>query len=141
MNNQLIEVRSNLLDKELELKRLEEQLKEQDLYKKISLLKGEIEKIKKLEEEQEKSLIEIMLQENVKELENDLYKIKLINTGRESVEILSLEEIPKEFVRTKTEPNKAAIIKLYKETGAITAGTNIVKNDKYKIDITYKKAL
>ena len=34
MNNQLIEVRSNLLDKELELKRLEEQLKEQDLYKK-----------------------------------------------------------------------------------------------------------
>ena len=141
MNNQLIEVRSNLLDKELELKRLEEQLKEQDLYKKISLLKGEIEKIKKLEEEQEKSLIEIMLQENVKELENDLYKIKLINTGRESVEILSLEEIPKEFKRVKTEPNKAAIMKFYKETGAITAGTNIVKNDKYKIDITYKKAL
>lgn len=141
MNNQLIEVRSNLLDKELELKRLEEQLKEQDLYKKISLLKGEIEKIKKLEVEQEKSLIEIMLQENVKELENDLYKIKLINTGRESVEILSLKEIPKEFVRTKTEPNKVAIMKFYKETGAITAGTNIVKNDKYKIDITYKKAL
>ena len=141
MNNQLIEVRSNLLDKELELKRLEEQLKEQDLYKKISLLKGEIEKIKKLEEEQEKSLIEIMLQENVKELENDLYKIKLINTGRESVEILSLEEIPKEFKRVKTEPNKAAIMKFYKETGAITAGTNIVKNDKYKIDINYKKAL
>jgi hypothetical protein len=141
MNNQLIEVRSNLLDKELELKRLEEQLKEQDLYKKISLLKGEIEKIKKLEEEQEKSLIEIMLQENVKELENDLYKIKLINTGRESVEILSLEEIPKEFKRVKTEPNKVAIMKFYKETGAITAGTNIVKNDKYKIDITYKKAL
>ena len=82
-----------------------------------------------------------MLQENVKELENDLYKIKLINTGRESVEILSLEEIPKEFKRVKTEPNKAAIMKFYKETGAITAGTNIVKNDKYKIDITYKKAL
>lgn len=141
MNNQLIEVRSNLLDKELELKRLEDQLKEQDLYKRISLLKGEIEKIKKLEEEQEKSLIEIMLQENVKELENDLYKIKLINTGRESVEILNLEEIPKEFKRVKTEPNKAAIMKFYKETGAITAGTDIVKNDKYKIDITYKKAL
>lgn len=136
---ELMNVKYSITKKELELARLEEALKELPLYKEIEALRVEIASAKRKQEEQENELLEAMLRENVAEWDDGVYNIKIKNTARDSVKVLDIDEIPKEFIRTKIEADKVAIMKLYKETGVLTPGTDIVKDDKFKLEIKESK--
>lgn len=127
-----------LLDKELELNKLEQELKESELSKKIAALKTEIYQLQQAKEKQEQDFIKQMLQNGITDFTKDGYKVKITNTARDRVEVVDQSLVPNEFIRIKKEVDKTAIMKLYKDTGVLTEGTDIVKDDKWKI--TIKKA-
>ncbi|MGL5714383.1 MAG: siphovirus Gp157 family protein [Paraclostridium sp.] len=123
----------------LEVKdRWEKFCKTNPIYLELKSLEKEVAAAEQMVEAEKENIMAAMFNSNLKEMKFENLIFKLKDTSRPSVEIEDLKEIPKEFVRTKVEADKVAIMKYYKETGVLIPGTNIVKNPKWSLDVKEK---
>lgn len=127
-----------IFKKQVELLDLETELKNTEIYKRVEQAKKELEELKKDSENKQNAIITVMLDRGVKQLEVNNLTVKIKNTARDRVELLDLSQVPSEYLRTKIEVDKNAILRLYRETGVIVPGTDVVKDDKYKLEIKNK---
>lgn len=132
------ESESLIFKKQVELLDLETELKNTEIYKRVEQAKKELEELKKDSENKQNAIITAMLDRGVKQLEVNNLTVKIKNTARDRVEILDMAQIPSEYIRIKPEVDKNGILKLYRETGVIVPGTDVVKDDKYKLEIKNK---
>lgn len=132
------ESESLIFKKQVELLDLETELKNTEIYKRVEQAKKELEELKKDSENKQNAIITAMLDRGVKQLEVNNLTVKIKNTARDRVELLDLSQVPSEYLRTKIEVDKNAILRLYRETGVIVPGTDVVKDDKYKLEIKNK---
>lgn len=132
------ESESLIFKKQVELLNLETELKNTEIYKRVEQAKKELEELKKDSENKQNAIITAMLDRGVKQLEVNNLTVKIKNTARDRVELLDLSQVPSEYLRTKIEVDKNAILRLYRETGVIVPGTDVVKDDKYKLEIKNK---
>lgn len=127
-----------IFKKQVELLDLETELKNTEIYKRVEQAKKELEELKKDSENKQNAIITAMLDRGVKQLEVNNLTVKIKNTARDRVEVLDMAQIPSEYIRIKPEVDKNGILKLYRETGVIVPGTDVVKDDKYKLEIKNK---
>lgn len=127
-----------IFKKQVELLDLETELKNTEIYKRVEQAKKELEELKKDSENKQNAIITAMLDRGVKQLEVNNLTVKIKNTARDRVELLDLSQVPSEYLRTKIEVDKNAILRLYRETGVIVPGTDVVKDDKYKLEVKSK---
>lgn len=132
------ESESLIFKKQVELLDLETELKNTEIYKRVEQAKKELEELKKGSENKQNAIITAMLDRGVKQLEVNNLTVKIKNTARDRVELLDLSQVPSEYLRTKIEVDKNAILRLYRETGVIVPGTDVVKDDKYKLEVKSK---
>lgn len=132
------ESESLIFKKQIELLDLETELKNSEIYKRVEQAKKELEELKKDSENKQNAIITAMLDRGVKQLEVNNLTVKIKNTARDRVEVLDMAQIPSEYIRIKPEVDKNGILKLYRETGVIVPGTDVVKDDKYKLEIKNK---
>nr|DAL39656.1 MAG TPA_asm: hypothetical protein [Caudoviricetes sp.] len=132
------ESESLIFKKQVELLDLETELKNTEIYKRVEQTKKELEELKKDSENKQNAIITAMLDRGVRQLEVNNLTVKIKNTARDRVELLDLSQVPSEYLRTKIEVDKNAILRLYRETGVIVPGTDVVKDDKYKLEIKNK---
>lgn len=132
------ESESLIFKKQVELLDLETELKNTEIYKRVEQAKKELEELKKDSENKQNAIITVMLDRGVKQLEVNNLTVKIKNTARDRVELLDLSQVPSEYLRTKIEVDKNAILRLYRETGVIVPGTDVVKDDKYKLEVKSK---
>ena len=132
------ESESLIFKKQVELLDLETELKNTKIYKRVEQAKKELEELKKDSENKQNAIITAMLDRGVKQLEVNNLTVKIKNTARDRVELLDLSQVPSEYLRTKIEVDKNAILRLYRETGVIVPGTDVVKDDKYKLEVKSK---
>lgn len=135
------ESESLIFKKQVELLDLETELKNTEIYKRVEQAKKELEELKKDSENKQNAIITAMLDRGVKQLEVNNLTVKIKNTARDRVELLDLSQVPSEYLRTKIEVDKNAILRLYRETGVIVPGTDVVKDDKYKLEVKSKWTL
>lgn len=135
------ESESLIFKKQVELLDLETKLKNTEIYKRVEQAKKELEELKKDSENKQNAIITAMLDRGVKQLEVNNLTVKIKNTARDRVELLDLSQVPSEYLRTKIEVDKNAILRLYRETGVIVPGTDVVKDDKYKLEVKSKWTL
>ena len=129
---------SLIFKKQVELLDLETELKNTEIYKRVEQAKKELEELKKDSENKQNAIITAMLDRGVKQLEVNNLTVKIKNTARDRVEVLDMAQIPSEYIRIKPEVDKNGILKLYRETGVMIPGTDIVKEPKYKLEIKNK---
>lgn len=127
-----------ILKKQVELLNLETELKNSEVYKRFEQVKKELEELEKDSESKQNAIITVMLDRGIKQLEINNLAVKIKNTARDKVEVLDMAQVPNEYLRTKIEVDKNAILRLYRETGIIVPGTDVVKDDKYKLEIKSK---
>lgn len=132
------ESESLIFKKQVELLDLETELKNTEIYKRVEQAKKELEELKKDSESKQNAIITAMIDRGVKQLEVNNLTVKIKNTARDRVEVLDMAQIPSEYIRFKVEVDKNAILRLYRETGVIAPGTDVVKDDKYKLEIKNK---
>lgn len=132
------ESESLIFKKQVELLDLETELKNTEIYKRVEQAKKELGELKKDSENKQNAIITAMLDRGVKQLEVNNLTVKIKNTARDRVELLDLSQVPSEYLRTKIEVDKNAILRLYRETGVIVPGTDVVKDDKYKLEVKSK---
>lgn len=132
------ESESLIFKKQVELLDLETELKNTEIYKRVEQAKKELGELKKDSENKQNAIITAMLDRGVKQLEVNNLTVKIKNTARDRVEVLDMAQIPSEYIRIKPEVDKNGILKLYRETGVIVPGTDVVKDDKYKLEIKNK---
>lgn len=132
------ESESLIFKKQVELLDLETELKNTEIYKRVEQAKKELEELKKDSENKQNAIITAMLDRGVKQLEVNNLIVKISNTARDRVEVLDMAQIPSEYIRIKPEVDKNGILKLYRETGVMIPGTDIVKEPKYKLEIKNK---
>lgn len=132
------ESESLIFKKQVELLDLETELKNTEIYKRVEQAKKELEELKKDSENKQNAIITAMLDRGVKQLEVNNLTVKIKNTARDRVEVLDMAQITSEYIRIKPEVDKNGILKLYRETGVIVPGTDVVKDDKYKLEIKNK---
>ena len=130
-----------IFKKQVELLDLETELKNTEIYKRVEQAKKELEELKKDSENKQNAIITAMLDRGVKQLEVNNLTVKIKNTARDRVEVLDMAQIPSEYIRIKPEVDKNGILKLYRETGVIVPGTDVVKDDKYKLEVKSKWTL
>lgn len=124
-----------LFDKKIEIDELEKELKESELYKRLEQAKNELALIEKAREEEHNSIINYMIENNIKKIEEHGFRLSLKNNGRDSVKVLNLEEIPEEFLRIKKEADKKALLDYYRTTGVVVQGTEIERSEKYALEL------
>lgn len=132
------ESESLIFKKQVELLDLETELKNTEIYKRVEQAKKELEELKKDSENKQNAIITAMLDRGVKQLEVNNLTVKIKNTARDRVEVLDMAQIPSEYIRIDPKVDKNAILRLYSETGVIVPGTDIVKDDKYKLEVKSK---
>ncbi|MGL5191078.1 MAG: siphovirus Gp157 family protein [Cetobacterium sp.] len=108
------------------------------IYLELKALEKEVAAAEQMVEAEKENIMAAMFNSNLREMKFENLTFKLKDTSRPSVEIEDLKEIPKEFIRTKVEADKVAIMKYYKETGVLIPGTNIVQNPKWSLDVKEK---
>lgn len=121
--------------KKKEFLEVEKQLHEIELYQRYLQLKDEVEKAEMKLEDEEERLIALLLDNNLDKVVVNGYEYKLKDTSRESVLIEDESLVPADLWRVKREVDKVAILNLYRNTGVLTSGTNIVRNPKYKLTV------
>lgn len=119
--------------KKKELLEVEKQLHEIELYQRYLQLKDEVEKAEMQLEDEEERVIALLLDNKLDKVVVNGYEYKVKDTSRESVLIEDENAVPVDLWRVKREVDKAAILNLYRNTGVLTSGTNIVKNPSYKL--------
>lgn len=127
-----------IFKKQVELLDLETELKNTEIYKRVEQAKKELEELKKDSENKQNAIITAMLDRGVKQLEVNNLTVKIKNTARDRVEVLDMAQIPSEYIRIDPKIDKNGILKLYRETGVMIPGTDIVKEPKYKLEIKNK---
>lgn len=132
------ENKSLIFKKQVELLDLETELKNSELYKRVEQARRELEELKKDSENKQNAIIKAMVDRGVKQLEVGNLTVKIKDTARDRVEVLDMAQIPDEYIRFKPEVDKNAILRLWRETGVIVHGTDIVKEPKYKVEIKNK---
>lgn len=121
--------------KQFELLHLEDELKKTEIYKKIEECKKELAELEKREEQAQDNIINAMLNNNLQEIKGNGYHVKIRDTSRPSVEIEDINKVPAEFIRIKKEVDKRAILNLFKNTGVLTSGTDIIQESKWKLTV------
>lgn len=119
--------------KKKELLEVEKQLHELELYQIYLQLKDEVEKAEMQLDDEEERVIALLLDNKLDKVVVNGYEYKLKDTSRESVLIEDENAVPADLWRVKREIDKVAILNLYRNTGVLTSGTNIVRNPKYKL--------
>lgn len=131
----VLQCADNINQKKSELLEVEKQLHELELYQKYLQLKVEIEKAEMQLEDEEERTIALLLDNKLDKVVVNGYEYKLKDTSRESVLIEDENAVPADLWRVKREVDKVAILNLYRNTGVLTSGTNIVRNPKYKLTV------
>lgn len=131
----VLQCADNINQKKSELLEVEKQLHELELYQKYLQLKVEIEKAEMQLEDEEERTIALLLDNKLDKVVVNGYEYKLRDTSRESVLIEDENAVPADLWRVKREVDKVAILNLYRNTGVLTSGTNIVRNPKYKLTV------
>lgn len=121
--------------KKKELLEVEKQLHELELYQTYLQLKDEVEKAEMQLDDEEERVIRLLLDNKLDKVVVNGYEYKLKDTSRESVLIEDENAVPADLWRVKREVDKVAILNLYRNTGVLTSGTNIVRNPKYKLTV------
>lgn len=121
--------------KKKELLEVEKQLHELELYQTYLQLKDEVEKAEIQLDDEEERVIALLLDNKLDKVVVNGYEYKVKDTSRESVLIEDENLVPADLWRIKREVDKVAILNLYKNTGVLTSGTNIVRNPKYKLTV------
>lgn len=121
--------------KKKELQAVYNQLASTELYQTYLQLKDEVEKAEMKLEDEEERVIALLLDNKLDKVVVNGYEYKLKDTSRESVLIEDENAVPADLWRIKREVDKVAILNLYKNTGVLTSGTNIVRNPKYKLTV------
>lgn len=121
--------------KKKELLEVEKQLQELELYQTYLQLKDEVEKAEMKLDDEEERVIALLLDNKLDKVVVNGYEYKIKDTSRESVLIEDENAVPADLWRIKREIDKVAILNLYKNTGVLTSGTNIVRNPKYKLSV------
>lgn len=121
--------------KKKELLDVEKQLHELELYQRYLQLKDEVEKAEMQLDDEEDRVIALLLDNKLDKAVVNGYEYKLKDTSRESVLIEDESLVPADLWRVKREVDKVAILNLYRNTGVLTSGTNIVRNAKYKLSV------
>lgn len=121
--------------KKKELLEVEKQLHELELYRMYLQLKDEVEKAEMQLDDEEERVIALLLDNKLDKVVVNGYEYKLKDTSRESVLIEDENAVPADLWRVKREVDKVAILNLYRNTGVLTSGTNIVRNPKYKLSV------
>lgn len=121
--------------KKKELLEVEKQLHELELYQTYLQLKDEVEKAEMQLDDEEERVIALLLDNKLDKVVVNGYEYKLKDTSRESVLIEDENAVPADLWRVKREVDKVAILNLYRNTGVLTSGTNIVRNPKYKLTV------
>ena len=121
--------------KKKELLEVEKQLHELELYQTYLQLKDEVEKAEMQLDDEEERVIALLLDNKLDKVVVNSYEYKLKDTSRESVLIEDENAVPADLWRVKREVDKVAILNLYRNTGVLTSGTNIVRNPKYKLTV------
>lgn len=121
--------------KKKELLEAEKQLHELELYQTYLQLKDEVEKAEMQLDDEEERVIALLLDNKLDKVVVNGYEYKLKDTSRESVLIEDENAVPADLWRVKREVDKVAILNLYRNTGVLTSGTNIVRNPKYKLTV------
>ena len=121
--------------KKKELLEVEKQLHELELYQTYLQLKDEVEKAEIQLDDEEERVIALLLDNKLDKVVVNGYEYKLKDTSRESVLIEDENAVPADLWRVKREVDKVAILNLYRNTGVLTSGTNIVRNPKYKLTV------
>lgn len=129
------ESESLIFKKQVELLDLETELKNSEIYKRVEQTRRELEELKKDSENKQSAIITAMVDRGVKQLEINNLTVKIKNIARDRVEVLDMSQIPSEYIRFKPEVDKNGILKLYRETGVMIPGTDIVKEPKYKLEV------
>lgn len=119
--------------KKKELLEVEKQLHELELYQTYLQLKDEVEKAEMQLDDEEERVIALLLDNKLDKVVVNGYEYKIKDTSRESVLIEDENLVPSDLWRVKREVDKVAILNLYRNTGVLTSGTNIVRNPKYKL--------
>ena len=121
--------------KKKELLDVEKQLHELELYQRYLQLKDEVEKAEMQLDDEEERVIRLLLDNKLDKVVVNGYEYKVKDTSRESVLIEDENAVPADLWRVKREVDKVAILNLYRNTGVLTSGTNIVRNPKYKLTV------
>lgn len=121
--------------KKKELLDVEKQLHELELYQRYLQLKDEVEKAEIRLEDEEERVIALLLDNKLDKVVVNGCEYKVKDTSRESVLIEDENAVPADLWRVKREVDKVAILNLYRNTGVLTSGTNIVRNPKYKLTV------
>lgn len=132
------ESESLIFKKQVELLDLETELKNTEIYKRVEQAKKELEELKKDSENKQNAIITAMLDRGVKQLEVNNLTVKIKNTARDRVEVLDMAQIPSEYIRIDPKVDKNAILRLYRETGVMVPGTDVIKEPKYKLEVKSK---
>lgn len=139
MEFNLIQIGNDINAKKGELENLRLQLSNYPLYQMIKKLENEIAEHEKKMEIEENTIINYMLNNNLKEVEHRGMIYKIRDVSRPSVEVEDINSVPFTFRRVKEEVDKNLVLKIYKESGVLIPGTNVIQIPKYKLDIKYKK--
>ena len=121
--------------KKKELQAVYNQLASTELYQTYLQLKDEVEKAEMQLEDEEERVIRLLLDNKLDKVVVNGYEYKLKDTSRESVLIEDENAVPADLWRVKREVDKVAILNLYRNTGVLTSGTNIVRIPKYKLTV------
>ncbi|MGL5745768.1 MAG: siphovirus Gp157 family protein [Cetobacterium sp.] len=122
------DLRMRLLEKQAELAKSTLMLEIRELER--NLLQAE-----KAMSKEEADIIEQMLGFGVTEITKDGVKYSIRNTAREKVVIEDESLVPEEYLRVKKEVDKKAIMAMYKECGVLIEGTDVQKEDAFKLFI------
>ncbi len=139
MEFNLIKIGNDINVKRGELEYLKGELSNNPLYQRIKLLEKEIAEQEKNMELEESAIINYMLDNNLEQVEHMGMIYKIRDVSRPSVEVEDINSVPFTFRRVKEEVDKNLVLKIYKESGVLIPGTNVVKNPKYKLEIKTKK--
>lgn len=131
----LMKIRNDIFDIRCQFADIKKELENSHLYKKYKELEKQLQEMEEREEQEKQYIIDYMLANNIKSMNTQEFTFKIKNNGRDSVVIEDEDIIPEEFFRIKKEVDKSSILKQYRETGVLIPGINILKSEKWVLDI------
>lgn len=131
----LMKIRADIFDIRCQFEDIKKELENSTLYKKYKELEKQLQEMEEREEQEKQYIIDYMLANNIKSMNTQEFTFKIKNNGRDSVVIEDENIIPQEFFRIKKEVDKLGILKQYRETGVLIPGINILKSEKWVLDV------
>lgn len=129
------EKKNKELELGLELAKLKSEYENTLEYQMYLHKKNEYEEMQRQREELEEATIQAMLKSGIDRVETKKYRATIKNVARDKVEVIDINDVPQEYIRVKKEVDKIAVMKQYRENGIFIQGIDIVKEDKFKLEI------